>query len=127
MATIFDKTGIPLTATFDLQANIPLDSRFIVDTYQHLQDYLDNTTGCAYLGMQVFCEENDKLYILKGEHADKSTWYWEEAASKLASAEFIEVEIEDDYILINSNETEVNENDQLESDGMNVENGNLTE
>ena len=128
MATIFDKTGIPLTATFDLQANIPLDSRFVVDTLQHLQDYLNNASGCAYLGMQVFCEGNNKLYVLRGTSNDKATWHWEEVISGIVSAEFVETEISDDGLLsINSGNTEVNLNEELESDALNVEDGNLTE
>jgi hypothetical protein len=73
MPTIFDKKGISITAGFDFQSNAPLDSRLVVDTYENLEKYLDETTGCAYLGMQVFCEANNTVYVLKGTASDRAS------------------------------------------------------
>lgn len=52
--------GITIASGFDLGAETPLDSRLVVETFQELQDHIDNNR--AYDGMIVYVVEHKKTY-----------------------------------------------------------------
>ena len=52
--------GITIASGFDLGAETPLDSRLVVETFQELQDHIDNNR--AYDGMIVYVVEHKTTY-----------------------------------------------------------------
>ncbi|MEY4342229.1 MAG: hypothetical protein RL736_19 [Pseudomonadota bacterium] len=58
--------GIQLSTNFDLPSRIPLDSRYVVETYSQL-------TGSAfkYAGMQGYVTQTQKLYFLEDFNSNK--------------------------------------------------------
>ena len=55
--------GITVASGFDLGAKSPLDSRLVVDTFQELQDHIDNNR--VYEGMIVYVIEHKTTYQYK--------------------------------------------------------------
>jgi hypothetical protein len=53
--------GIPLAGGFDLGAELPLDSRYVVDTMQELVTHIQGNR--AYEGMQVYVTEKRQVYV----------------------------------------------------------------
>jgi hypothetical protein len=67
--------GITVASGFDLGAKAPLDSRLVVDTFQELQDHIDNNR--AYEGMIVYVIEHKTTY----QYKDTSLYVFGESGS----------------------------------------------
>jgi hypothetical protein len=46
--------------------------------------------------MQVFCEANNTVYVLKGTASDRASWRWEVPSAQILALEVIETEIEEE-------------------------------
>ena len=55
--------GIALATNFDLSAQIPLDSRLVVDTIEDRDNHVTNNR--AYMGLMVYVKEDNKTYQYK--------------------------------------------------------------
>lgn len=66
-----DKKGITVASGFKLQAQMPIDARFVVDTITERDELV--SMKAAYEGLDVFVKETGKKYMWDGEKWEENT------------------------------------------------------
>jgi hypothetical protein len=79
--------GIGIAAGFDLGAKKPLDSRDVVGSIEEMNAHIENNR--AYEGMQVYVEEEKKIYICLTN--EDGSLYWEKYTALMSQDDLDEM------------------------------------
>lgn len=100
MANLFDSiTGIPIMSGFKLQAEVAIDPRFVVNTYEDLKNLVIEKG--AYEGIKVYVKESKSFYSLKGTTSND----WVEDVSAGSTIYVLKTDVETD--MVSDDETKI--------------------
>ena len=93
MANLFDSiNGIPIMSGFKLQAEVAIDPRSVVNTYEDLKNLVIEKG--AYEGIKVYVKESKSFYSLKGTTSND----WVEDVSAGSTIYVLKTNVEADGI-----------------------------